>query len=549
MSDIIYNIIVILAGLGVSLYGFAVLREGMETSLGTGFKRMIGKLSDRHFAGYCVTAGMTGLWQTTTLTLSMTASFLNIGTIGMTQGVVLLLGAELGSALGIVLIAFQSIDLMKILSILCVVGAFMLMFTKSHKMQQFSQSIMGFGLLFAGIAWLSDGMSAFVNDEGMYNAIVQIANPVVLFLIGAIVSIVTNSMYATVAIITALVGATGEGPLTIMDGVYMLFGATAVGGIVPMLYCISNSSRESKAMLLGYNLFKVFATIMFVLLSFVPWMIPLYDLIGHQTSAYMVIMYLLMMLIPGSLLLPLSGPLGRMLLKMIPKNKKTASVYDTFVPDENSLKLFSVALPWLVNNVFRIIDMETKLMTKVITRLGEKLYDDKGLQSEIKGLEKIIRLTTNTAIRLSAKLNDDDLAKLNVVLNITNDASHYLERIVKVNSYGQRYKVKAHKLTKEQYANLDNMWQNISDLSQQLCMLAQDMLQNNLVLNNQSLGKVLTLGQSNEILNTVFRKNVFTNGGFKVNGEYGLYFDILLEFENINTDLSNTAIKIGALSN
>ena len=547
--SIFYSIISVLAGLGISLYGFIVLREGLETSLGAGFKRVIGKVSDKHFASYCVTAGVTGLWQSTTLTLSMASSFLNIGTIGLTQGVVLMLGVELGSALSIVLLAFQSIDLMKILSILCVIGAFLMMFARTHKMRQVSLTIMGLGLLFAGVAWLSDGMGAIVDNQGVYDVIAQMANPVVLFLVGAVLSVVTNSMYATVAIITAMVGATGGGPLDIMGGVYMLFGATAVGGIVPLLYCINNSSRESKAMLLGYNLFKLFATFVFILLSFVPWMVPLYDLMAHQTSTFLVFMYLIMMLVPGLLLLPFCQPLGRMLLRFIPKNKKSGSVYDSFVPDENSLKIFSVALPWLVNNIFRIIEMETKLMTKVIGRLGEKLYNDKGIQSEIKGLEKIIRLTNNTAIRISAKLNDDDLAKLNVLINITSDANHYLERIIKVNAYGQKYKTKPHKLTKEQYANLSDLWQNIEKLSAQLCELAKEMLNNNLVLNNESLGKVLALCQENENLNTTLRKNVFSKGQCKISGEYGLYFDILLAYENINIDLSNIAIKIGVLSN
>lgn len=547
--SIFYSIISVLAGLGISLYGFIVLREGLETSLGAGFKRVIGKVSDKHFAGYCVTAGVTGLWQSTTLTLSMATSFLNIGTIGMTQGVVLMLGVELGSALSIVLLAFQSIDLMKILSILCVIGAFLMMFARTHKMRLVSSTIMGLGLLFAGVAWLSDGMGAIVDNQGVYDVISQMANPVVLFLVGAVLSVVTNSMYATVAIITAMVGATGGGPLDIMGGVYMLFGATAVGGIVPLLYCINNSSRESKAMLLGYNLFKLFATFVFILLSFVPWMVPLYDLMAHQTSTFLVFMYLIMMLVPGILLLPFCQPLGRMLLRFVPKNKKSGSVYDSFVPDENSLKIFSVALPWLVNNIFRIIEMETKLMTKVIGRLGEKLYNDKGIQSEIKGLEKIIRLTNNTAIRLSAKLNDDDLAKLNVLINITSDANHYLERIIKVNAYGQKYKTKPHKLTKEQYVNLSDLWQNIEKLSAQLCELAKEMLNNNLVLNNESLGKVLALCQENENLNTTLRKNVFSKGQCKISGEYGLYFDILLAYENINIDLSNIAIKIGVLSN
>ena len=309
--SIFYTIITVLAGLGVSLYGFKVLREGMETSLGSSFKRVIGKVATKRFASYSVAAGISGAWQSTTLTLSMISSFLNVGTITLTQAMPLMLGVQLGSALLIILVAFQSIDIMKILSILCVIGAFMIMFSKSYKMQKVSLSVMGFGLLFAGISMLGDGMSVLVNDPSIYDAISVMTNPFLLFLVGGIISMVTNSMYATVTIMIALVGATGGGPLSVISGVYMLAGATAFGGIVPMLYCINNSSRESKAMLLGYNLFKVFATGLLLLSMFIPWLMPFYDLLGHQTAIYLLLLYLITMFIPGLLLLPFGKVLGK----------------------------------------------------------------------------------------------------------------------------------------------------------------------------------------------------------------------------------------------
>ena len=546
--SIFYTIITVLAGLGVSLYGFKVLREGMETSLGSSFKRVIGKVATKRFASYSVAAGISGAWQSTTLTLSMISSFLNVGTITLTQAMPLMLGVQLGSALLIILVAFQSIDIMKILSILCVIGAFMIMFSKSYKMQKVSLSVMGFGLLFAGISMLGDGMSVLVNDPSIYDAISVMTNPFLLFLVGGIISMVTNSMYATVTIMIALVGATGGGPLSVISGVYMLAGATAFGGIVPMLYCINNSSRESKAMLLGYNLFKVFATGLLLLSMFIPWLMPFYDLLGHQTAIYLLLLYLITMFIPGLLLLPFGKVLGKILIKLVPKNKKNVSVYDTFVLDENSTKIFSVALPALVNNVSRIISMETKLTSRLISRFDDKLFSDKGIQSEIRGLDKIIKLTNNTAIRLSADVNKDNLDKINIVINILNDANHYLEHINKIYNCGLRFKVKPKKLNNIQVDSLKTIWNGIEDLSNNLYKLVTNAINNNLKVDDKGFNHILQQAQENEHQNSVARKSLFVPQQ-KISGDYGTYFDVLMAFENINTDLSNITIKIGILTN
>lgn len=546
--NLFYTIITVLAGLGVSLYGFRVLREGMETSLGSSFKRIIGKVANNRFGSYALSAGVSGAWQSTTLTLSMISSFLNVGSITLTQGVALMLGVQLGSALMIVLVAFQSIDLMKILSVLCVVGAFMLMFCKSYKMQKVALSVMGFGLLFAGISLLGDGMSVLVNDPNIYDAISVMTNPILLFVVGGIISMVTNSMYATVTIMIALMGATGGGPLSVMSGVYMLAGASAFGGIVPMLYCINNTSRESKAMLLGYNLYKVFATALLLLSSLIPWLIPFYDLLGHQTAIYLLLLYLITMFVPGLLLLPLSKFLGKLFIKLIPNNKKNVSVYDTFIIDENSTKIFSVALPTLLNNVARIITMQTKLTTKIVHRFEDKLFNDKGIQSEIKGLDKIIKLTNNTAIRLSANVNKDNLDKINIVINILNDANHYLEHINKIYNYGLRFKAKPKKLNNVQVESLKTIWGSIEDLSNNLHKLVENALANNLKVDDKTFNEILLKAQENERENSTARKSLFVPQQ-KINGDYITYFDVLMAFENINTDLSNITIKIGILTN
>ena len=183
-----------------------------------------------------------------------------------------------------------------------------------------------------------------------------------------------------------------------------------------------------------------------------------------------------------------------------------------------------------------------------MARYQEKTFNDKGLQSEIKGLDKIIKLTTNTTIRLTAKFNKKEQDKLNIVINILNDVNHYLERIQKLYDYGMRFKVKQRKLSAAQVGLLTDLWNNIAQMSGLLNELIQNATNNNIVIDDKLFNKVLAQSQSNDEQNANARKKAFVPQQ-KVSGDYVTYFDVLLAFENINTDLSNITIKLGILSN
>ncbi|MBQ7602969.1 MAG: hypothetical protein IJU58_02385, partial [Clostridia bacterium] len=186
--------------------------------------------------------------------------------------------------------------------------------------------------------------------------------------------------------------------------------------------------------------------------------------------------------------------------------------------------------------------------TKIVSRYDDKIFNDKGLQSEINGLDKIIKLTNNTAIRVSSKFNKQDQEKINVVINIISDVNHYNERIQKMYNYGQRFKLKQRKLTNTQVQTLTTHWEEMSKLSKQICELIQNLVDNNMMVDNKLFNKILHASKLCDEQNTLARQSAFVPRQ-KINGDYVTYFDVLFAYENINTDFVNITIKIGILSN
>lgn len=78
--------------------------------------------------------------------------------------------------------------------------------------------------------------------------------------------------------------------------------------------------------------------------------------------------------------------------------------------------------------------------------------------------------------------------------------------------------------------------------------LVENALGNNLKVDDKTFNEILLKAQENERENSTARKSLFVPQQ-KINGDYITYFDVLMAFENINTDLSNITIKIGILTN
>ena len=112
--EIFYSIITALAGLGVMLYGISVMNRGLEGCLGLGFKRAITHSSKRLIQSWGLGAGVTGLLQTSVLTNSMIVGFVNVGAIGLTSAMAMVLGTGAGSSLSTIVMAFESINLLQI---------------------------------------------------------------------------------------------------------------------------------------------------------------------------------------------------------------------------------------------------------------------------------------------------------------------------------------------------------------------------------------------------------------------------------------------------
>ena len=213
--ETILNVLSVLGGLAMFLYGMALMSEGLQKSAGDRLRSFMAKMTSnapkRIFTGTIVTC----LVQSSSATTIMVVSFVNAGLLTLGNAIGVIMGANIGTTLTAwitslgfsVNIALFAVPMMGI--------GFVLHSSKKATMKNIGQFLMGFAVMYVGLTFMKDcsnevlgqyqtGMMSFfgsINGFGFWS--------ILLFLIaGAVLTIVLQASSATMAI-TMLLAASG----------------------------------------------------------------------------------------------------------------------------------------------------------------------------------------------------------------------------------------------------------------------------------------------------------------------------------------------------
>ena len=209
------NVLSILGGLAMFLYGMALMSEGLQKSAGDRLRAFMAKMTSNAFKRVLTGTVVTCLVQSSSATTIMVVSFVNAGLLTLGNAIGVIIGANIGTTLTAwitslgfsVNIALFAVPMMGI--------GFILHSSKKATMKNIGQFLMGFAVMYVGLTFMKDcsnevlgqyqtGMMSFfgsINGFGFWS--------ILLFLIaGAVLTIVLQASSATMAI-TMLLAASG----------------------------------------------------------------------------------------------------------------------------------------------------------------------------------------------------------------------------------------------------------------------------------------------------------------------------------------------------
>ena len=258
----IENWLGIVGGIAIFLFGIKIMGNGIERLAGAKLKSILEKLTTNRFLGLFVGLLITGIIQSSNAVSVMTVGFVNAGLMPLENAMGVIMGANVGTTITGQLIAFN-IDTYA--PIIAFVGVMSMTFLKKRPWNDILYAMTGLGLLFMGMMLMKEHMKALGNEVWFQSLIGNLHNPLLAVLVGTVMTMLLQSVSASVGVLQAMAmsGALGPNPLQI--AVYLICGQNIGCTTVTVLASIGGT-KDAKRTACIHVLFNVFACLVCILL-------------------------------------------------------------------------------------------------------------------------------------------------------------------------------------------------------------------------------------------------------------------------------------------
>lgn len=269
----ISNIFGFLGGLGMFLYGMSIMADGMQKTAGSRMSSFLGMLTNNRLLAVLLGALITAIIQSSGATTVMVVGFVSAGVLNLSQAVGVIMGANIGTTITAWIVSMSQLgDAFEIMKpgfyapLMIGIGALLLVFAKGQKKKTIGEIMIGLGLLFMGLDFMSGSIGPYTNAPIFADAFALLGgNPLLGMGIGALVTAVLQSSSASVGILQTLAM---NGIVTTNAAIYITLGQN-IGSCVTAMLSSAGGSRTARQAAVMHLTFNLIGAIIFGVLGFV----------------------------------------------------------------------------------------------------------------------------------------------------------------------------------------------------------------------------------------------------------------------------------------
>ena len=209
------NVLSVLGGLAMFLYGMALMSEGLQKSAGDRLRAFMAKMTSNAFKRVLTGTVVTCLVQSSSATTIMVVSFVNAGLLTLGNAIGVIMGANIGTTLTAWITSLGFSVNIALFAVPVMALGYLMTCTKKSALKNLGQFLVGFAIMYVGLTFMKDCANAVLGEyqDGMMTFFGSINGfgfgSILLFLIaGAVLTIVLQASSATMAI-TMLLAASG----------------------------------------------------------------------------------------------------------------------------------------------------------------------------------------------------------------------------------------------------------------------------------------------------------------------------------------------------
>lgn len=412
LTAIMTSLLTLLAGIGVFLIACQMMSSNLEAASSERLKKLFSKASNSKLMGVGIGALGTAAIQSSGATTVMTIGFVNAGIISLSQAATIIYGANIGTTITAQIVALgmfggNSLSTSVIFSALAGLGAFLSLFAKKSGPKTLGGILAGFGLLFVGLELMSGSMEAFAALDGVKTFLSGIGNPVLLVLLGAVLTAIIQSSSVMTSIALAMVV---TGLIGIDQGIYLTLGSNIGSCVVAVIAGVASGTNAKRTALI-HLLFNCTGVVIFMLAALLlGWFDISYGsvfqrLFPSAPQVQLAMFHTFFNTTTVVLMLPLTGALVGLVSKLIPERTiRQNAEFSLHYVDENMLRTPPVAVSQVKREILRMADIAMENVDRALYMAVELDFAERGaFERDERQLNFINRALVNYVVVLSGK--------------------------------------------------------------------------------------------------------------------------------------------------
>jgi phosphate:Na+ symporter len=531
--------ILIIAGLGLFLYGINLMSQSLKKIAGNKLKLIIEKTTNSPIKGILVGMLITILIQSSSGTTALVVGLVSAGLMSLDQAVGVIMGANVGTTITTVLIG---LPIANYFMIFVAIGAFIYMLAKSKKVKEIGLALFGFGVLFLGLN-LMDGSLNYIFNEYKEGATALFAKfseiPFLGLLTGTIFTALVQSSAASIGILQSLY----SGSIIGLKGALAILIGSNIGTTITAILSSIGSSKNAKRTAVVHAMFNIFGALIFMIL-----LIPYTALLNLIEETFNVdkkltiaIAHIIFNLLATFILFFFRKPMTILAKKMIRSEEETNPIYqglsDYSLCKKSAplaLEFSKKAVDYMMNitNEFFILTKEYAFKNTSDTPIKAQEYEHEINLLDKKIHDYLINIT-------QTEVDNVDSNKLSKYLDTEKDLERIGDHLTNICEFFQeRYSEKL-MLSDEGAKDLKEMFDALSDM-------LNDSFKSFYEINKDEANKAILIENKIDDMEQIFRKRhiVRLKEGICTVSNLDYYVEILSNLERIGDHADNISNNV-----
>jgi len=474
----IFNVLTMIGGLALFLYGMNIMGDGLAKTSGGKLEAILERFTSSPIRAVLLGAGVTAVIQSSSATTVMVVGFVNSGIMKLSQAVGVIMGANVGTTITSWILSLTSIEgdsiwiqLLKPSSfspVLAMIGVSLILFSKNMKKKDIGTILAGFAILMTGMDTMSAAVEPLAEIKEFTNLFLMFSdNPLIGVVVGALLTALIQSSSASVGILQALCL---TGSVTYASALPIIMGQN-IGTCVTALISGIGASKNARRASFVHFYFNIIGTVIFMVVFYLLNAMIGFSFMGKAaTAAGIAVIHSCFNIVSTLVLLPFRDILVKIATLTVRDSKVEEDRSGLKLLDERFLEKPSFALASAKKAAVEMAYASQEALNMAISLID---HFDKGKAKQVVELEDMVDHYEDELGIYLMKINNADLSlkdsqSVSMMLHcigdferISDHACNVMETAIQANKKGAAFSDKA----KEELAVYESAIQEIVSMT------------------------------------------------------------------------------------